>query len=306
MVVNSPLEAIGNTPVIRLQHVVPVGAADVLVKLEGLNPTGSYKDRMALAMIEQAEKRADLKKGMTVVEFTGGSTGSSLAFICATKGYTFYAVSSDAFAKEKLDTMRAFGAEVEIVKSIDGKITPDLIPRMTERVKEVQAKGNTYFTDQLNNADSKIGYANIGYELLEQVDTQIDIFCGAVGTAGMTMGVAKVLKESPTKIVILEPEGSAVISTGQAGAHKVEGIGIGMIPPLLNKKLYSSVRTIKEADARKLVRRLAKEEGIFVGTSSGLNILGAIQLAIELGEGHTVATVACDSGLKYLSGDLFV
>lgn len=305
-VVNSVLEAIGHTPVIKLKKVVPEGSADVLVKLEGVNPTGSYKDRMALAMIEEAEKRGDLKPGMTVVEYTGGSTGTSLAFICAVKGYTFHVVSSDAFAQEKLKTMQAFGANLEIIKSDNGQITPDLIPRMIERAKEIAAEGNTYATDQFNNQDSLIGYANIGKELLEQVDGPITAFCGAVGTAGMAMGVASVLKaRAKTKIVIFEPASSAVISTGKAGKHRVEGIGAGFIPPLLNKDLFDEVRGVDESKGRDMARRLAKEEGIFAGISSGLNIYGATQLAQELGQGHTVVTVACDSGMKYLAGDLY-
>lgn len=306
-VLPSLTDAIGNTPLVQLREVVPKGAARVLVKIEGVNPTGSYKDRMALAMIEQAEKRGDLQPGMTVVEYTGGSTGSSLAFVCAVKGYDFHVVSSDAFSQEKLRTMQAFGAELELVKSDDGQITPDLIPRMIERAKAIAAHGDTYATDQLNNPDSLIGYANIGYELMDQVDGRIDIFCGAVGTAGMTMGVATAFKEKnwDTKVVIFEPASSAVIATGQAGNHRVEGIGASFIPPLLDKSLFSNVRPIEESEAREMARRLAKEEGIFVGISSGLNVVGAIQLASELGEGCTVVTVACDSGLKYLSGDLF-
>lgn len=291
---------------VKLQKVVPPASADVYVKLEALNPTGSYKDRMALAMIEEAEKRGDLKPGMTVVEYTGGSTGSSLAFVCAVKGYPFRVVSSDAFSKEKLQTMQAFGAELEIVKSEGGSVTPDLIPRMMARAKEIAAEKNTYFTNQIYNRDSLVGYEKIGHELLGQLD-RMDAFCGAVGTAGMAMGVASVLKKAQPKIkvIILEPASSAVISTGQAGKHRVEGIGIGFVPPHLDKNLYDEVYGIEESEARTMARRLAKEEGIFAGTSSGLNVVGAIQVAQRLGPGYTVVTVACDSGLKYLAGDLY-
>jgi cysteine synthase len=304
--VSSVLETIGNTPVVKLRKVVPEGSAEVYVKLESFNPTGSYKDRMALAMIEEAEKRGDLKPGMTVVEYTGGSTGSSLAFVCALKGYAFKVVSSDAFAKEKLDTMRAFGADLTIVPSQGGKITPDLLPRVVAQAKLYAAEPNTYFTNQFHNADSLKGYEDIGKELLEQLP-KIDAFCGSVGTAGMAMGVSRILRGSrpKTRIVIFEPASSAVISTGQAGTHRVEGIGIGFVPPLLNKESYDEVRGIEESEARTMARRLAKEEGIFVGVSSGLNVVGALQLAKELGTGHTVVTVACDTGLKYLAGDLF-
>jgi cysteine synthase A len=305
--VSSLTEAVGHTPVVKLRCVVPENSADVFVKLESFNPTGSYKDRMALAMIEEAEKRGDLKPGMTVVEYTGGSTGSSLAFICAARGYRFRVVSSDAFATEKLRTMLAFGGELDIVKSENGQITPDLIPKMIERAKELAAEEATYATDQFNNVDSLLGYAAIGRELLEQLDTPIDAFCGAVGTAGMVMGVASVLKRArpETRVVVFEPASSAVISTGRAGSHRVEGIGVGFVPPLLDATLFDEARAVAEAEGREMARRLAKEEGIFAGTSSGLNVAGALQLARELGAGRTVVTVACDSGLKYLSGDLY-
>ncbi len=234
----STVHTVGNTPIVQLRKVVPKNCADVLIKLEYFNPTGSYKDRMALAMIEEAERRGDLRPGMTVVEYTGGSTGSSLAFVCAVKGYTFKVVSSDAFAKEKLDTMRAFGAELEIISSQNGKITPDLIPRMIERAKNIAQADNTYFTDQFNNTDIVKGHARIGYELL-------------------------------------------------------------------HKDYYDEAMAIDEAEARQMARRLAREEGIFSGTSTGLNVVGALQLALELGPGQTVVTVAVDTGLKYLAGDLY-
>jgi cysteine synthase A len=300
-------EVIGGTPVVKLRKVVPPGSADVYVKLEWFNPTGSYKDRMALAMIEEAEKRGDLRPGMTVVEYTGGSTGSSLAFVCAVKGYRFRVVSSDAFAEEKLRTMVAFGAELTIVPSVDGKVTPDLTPRMIEKAKEYAAEPNTYFTNQLHNADSIIGYRTLGDELYDQLDRPIDVFCGSVGTAGMAMGVASALAEagSPARIVIFEPASTPIITGGEPGTHHVEGIGIGFVPPLLDPDLFQEARAIEEEDGRAMARRLAVEEGVLAGTSSGLNVAGAVQIATELGEGHTVVTVAVDTGLKYLGGDLF-
>lgn len=302
----SPLEAIGNTPVVRLRKVVPPGSADVYVKLESLNPTGSYKDRMALAMIERAEARCDLRPGMTVVEYTGGSTGSSLAFVCAVKGYPFKVVSSDAFAREKLQTMKAFGAELHLVPSDRGMVTPDLIPRMMEKAKSLAAQQESYFTNQLYNTDSVEGYRAIGTELLRQVP-RIDAFCAGVGTAAMLMGAARELRAAhpQVKVVALEPASSAVLSTGEAGAHRVEGIGIGSVPPLLDSEAYDEARGIDEHEARQMARRLAKEEGVFAGTSSGLNVVGAVQLARELGAGKTVVTVAVDTGLKYLAGDLY-
>jgi cysteine synthase len=305
--VPSILQAIGNTPVVHLNKVVPPDCANVLVKLEYYNPTGSYKDRMALSMIEEAEKRGDLRPGMTVVEYTGGSTGSSLAFVCAVKGYRFHVVSSDAFAAEKLQTMRVFGSELEIVPSRGGQVTPDLIPRMIERARVIAESEPGYFTDQIRNSDSVKGYEAIGRELAEQVDGPIHAFCASVGAAAMLMGVAHVLRSlnPSTKIVALEPAAAPLLSKGLTGTHHVEGIGIGIVPPMLDQSFYDEARGIDETEARQMAWRLAREEGIFAGTSSGMNVVGAIKLAQELGAGHTVVTVAVDSGLKYLSGDLY-
>lgn len=305
--VPSVLQAIGNTPVVHLNHVVPPNSADVYVKLEYYNPTGSYKDRMALAMIEEAEKRGDLRPGMAVVEYTGGSTGSSLAFVCAVKDYRFRVVSSDAFAKEKLETMKAFGAELTIVPSQGGMVTPDLTPRMMERAREIAESEPSYFTNQLHNADAAKGYEPIGRELTEQIEGPIHAFCASVGTAHMLVGVAHILRRlNPApRIIALEPASSPVISKGTIGTHHVEGIGIGFVPPLLDKAFYDEARGIDETEARQMAWRLAREEGIFGGTSSGMNVLGACLLARELGPGHVVATVAVDTGLKYLAGDLF-
>ncbi|MCE7736835.1 MAG: cysteine synthase family protein [Candidatus Heimdallarchaeota archaeon] len=299
-------QTIGNTPVVKLNSVVPANAADVYLKMESFNPTGSYKDRMAWAMIEEAEKRGELKSGMSVLEYTGGSTGTSLAFVCAGKGYPFNVVSTDATAKEKLDTMKAFGANLIMEQSVDGKTTPELIKRMIKKATELSKDPSTYFTDQLNNNDSILGYESIGRELVKQFE-EITAFCGMVGTAGMIMGVSKSLKKAnkKTKIIVLEPAESPFLSSGESGPHNVEGTGIGFAPPLLDKKFYDEIRTVKEEEGRQMARSLAKQEGIFVGTSSGLNVVGAIKLAKELGPGNNVVTVAVDTGLKYLDGDLF-
>ena len=306
-IVESTLDAIGATPLVRLGGVVPEGCADVVVKLEAFNPTGSYKDRMALAMIEGAERRGDLRPGMTVVEYTGGSTGSSLAFVCAVKGYRLRIVTSDAFAPEKLATMRAFGADLTVIRSETGQITPDLIQRMIAEARRIAETEEAFWTDQFHNTDSIEGYRGVGDELLAQAETPIDAFCAGVGTAGMLLGVARALREagSAARIVALEPASAAVISTGRPGAHHVEGVGVGFVPPLLTPGSYDEARGIDEAEARRMARRLAREAGIFAGVSTGLNVVGALQLARELGPGKTVATVACDSGLKYLNGDLF-
>jgi cysteine synthase len=303
------LEAIGNTPIVKLNKVVPDHAADVWVKLEGGNPTGSYKDRMALAIIEGAEIRGDLKPGMTVVEYTGGSKGSGLAFVCAVKGYKFHVVSSDAFAKEKLDTMRAFGAKLEVIHSPSGKINSNLINQMIDRAKELATKDDYFFSDQLNNADIIIGFEKMGREILEQIDGSIDAFTCSVGTAGAFMGVSNILLDSDkdTKIVALEPASAPYYSKNQSdGDHHVEGIGLGFELPLLDKNNYHEARGIEESEAREMAKLLASEEGIFGGTSSGLNVVGAIQLAEELGKGKTVVTMAVDTGLKYLTGNLFL
>ena len=305
-VVDSVLHAIGRTPVVRLRRLPDRGSADVFVKLEYFNPAGSYKDRMALAMVEGAEARGALRPGMRVVEYTGGSTGSSLAMVCAVKGYDFLPLSSDAFAREKIETMRAFGAEVEIVPSEGGKVTPALFDRFKERIATLKDEPGTFWTDQFHNTDALNGYREIGRELLEQLGT-IDVFCGATGTAGMLVGVSRALKAggSAARIVALEPGGSPVLTTGRGGAHRVEGTAPGFVPPHLARSDYDEARAIDEEEARAMARRLAREEGVFCGTSSGLNVVAALQLARELGPGHRVATVAVDSGLKYLAGDLF-
>lgn len=307
MTPKSILDAIGHTPVVRLRRVVGPNSADVLIKLESLNPTASYKDRMALAMIEGAERRGALKPGMRVVEFTGGSTGSSLAMVCAAKGYPFVVLSSDAFSQEKLLTMEAFGAELKLVPSDGGKVTPALFDRFREEIAKLAAEPNTFWTDQFHNEDAIDGYKSIGRELLEQTGGKIDVFCGAVGTGGMLRGVIRALREggSQARIVALEPAQSPAMTEGRGGAHGVEGIATGRIPPHMTDHPYDDARAIDEAEGREMARRLAREEGILVGTSSGLNIAAAVKIASEIGPGKTVATVVVDSGLKYLAGNLF-
>src|SRR5579872_4870651 len=242
----SVLQAIGRTPVVRLRRVVAPGSADVVVKLEAINPTGSYKDRMALAMIEGAEKSGRLRPGMRVVEFTGGSTGSSLGMVCAAKGYTFVAVSSDAFSEEKLRTMRAFGAELIVVPSVGGMVTPDLFVRMRAEVDRLRADPNTFWTDQFNNTDALEGYAQIGHELLEQTGS-VDVFCGAVGTGGMLAGVARALRQggSRARVVALEPASSPALTAGHGGVHHVEGIATGSVPPHVTDHPYDDARAIR-------------------------------------------------------------
>lgn len=307
---SSALDTIGGTPLLRLRTVVPAGAGQVLVKVEGGNPTGSYKDRMARAIIEGAERRGDLPPGRRVVEFTGGSTGSSLAFVCAVKGHPLTLVSSDAFAPEKLRTMRAFGAELLVVPSDGGRITPDLFVRMREQVDDIIARDGAFWTDQFNNRDALVGYATLGEEILEQAHrggAAVDVFCAGVGTAGMLAGVSTALRRagSSARVVALEPTTSPVLTAGTGGPHRVEGLATGVVPPLLTEDVYDQARAVDEQVARQLALALARQEGILAGTSGALNVLGAIGLAEELGAGHTVVTVTPDTGLKYLAGDLF-
>ncbi|WP_328325930.1 cysteine synthase family protein [Kribbella sp. NBC_00382] len=307
MILTSALQAIGNTPLVRLQRIVPDNSAQVLVKLEGGNPTGSYKDRMALAMIEGAERRNELQPGQRVVEFTGGSTGSSLAFICAVKGYPLSVVSSDAFSPEKLRTMQAFGADLVVVPSDQGRITPDLFVRMRHEVDQIVARDNAFWTDQFNNEDALDGYAVLGQEILDQTaGTALHTFCAAVGTGGMLVGVARTIRPHLNRIVALEPASSPALTKGFGGSHRVEGTATGTVPPLLREGAYDEARAVEESEARELVKDLSRREGVFAGTSSALNVLGAIQLASELEPDQAVVTVAADTGLKYLAGDLYL
>ena len=295
------LSTIGNTPLVQLKRLVGRESADVFVKLEYFNPTGSYKDRMAKSILEAAIAREDLTKSITVLECTGGSTGSSLAFLCAALGYPCHIISSDAYAKAKLDSMRAFGAQLDVVPCIGGEVTPDLWPRMLERAEQLQQTGKYFYVQQFQNKDARLGYRDMAQEVLDQVDRPIDLFCGAVGTAGMLSGVGSALREKfpNVRLVALEPDSSAVLSGGQPGSHNIDGTAAGFIPPLYDGK-GTEVLALSEAEARVMVSRLAQEEGLFCGTSTGLNVLAAIKLAKELGPGKTVVTVACDSGFKYL------
>jgi cysteine synthase A len=306
LVTHNILQTIGGTPVVQLRKLTPADAADVYLKLEFFNPTGSYKDRMALAMIEGAEQRGALRPGMKVVEYTGGSTGSSLAMVCAIKGYPFTAVTSDGFAREKLRTMQVFGAQLHVIPSDDGKLTPPLFRKMLDETQRLASQPDTYYTDQFNNPDAIQGYMGIGRELAQQLEGKIDAFCGGVGTGGMITGTARALKEAgcPARIVALEPASSPVLTTGQGGAHRVEGLAPGFLPPHM-KGWHYEARTVEESEGRAMARTLAEKEGILAGTSTGLNVVAALQLARELGPGHCVATVAVDTGLKYFAGDLF-
>ncbi|HEV2706802.1 MAG TPA: cysteine synthase family protein [Pyrinomonadaceae bacterium] len=301
------LHAIGNTSLVRLRKVVPPNCADILVKLEWENPTGSVKDRMAQAVIARAEQDGRLKPGDTVVEYTGGSTGASLALVCAAKGYRLRIVSSDAFSREKLDQMAALGAELTLVASEGGLTTRKLILDMIEAARRLSEEPDTYWTDQLNNHDSIAGYYSLGEEIWSQTNGEVDAFVHCVGTAASSRGVATVLKryKPGVRIVAVEPAESSVLLGGQAGPHKIEGVGIGYTPPLWDASLVDEILPVKTDDAKEMARRLAREEGLFAGTSSGANVLAAIQVAKRLGTQAKVVTLMADSGLKYLNTDVY-
>jgi len=286
---------------------VPAGHARILVKLELANPTGSMKDRMALAMIDGAERSGRLKPGGEIVEFTGGSTGTSVAFVAAARGYTATIITSDAFSLEKRRHMAAFGADVRIVPSDGGRITPDLFIRMREQVEAIVASRGAFWTDQFNNHDQAGGYGPLADEAWEQAGGGIDAFVHAVGTAGSLRGTATGLRRhNPSiEVVAVEPSTSAVISGGAPGPHRMEGMGTGRIVPLWDASLANGVEGVSTEDAEAMARRLAREEAIFAGTSTGANLTAALRVAKRLGPGKTVLMIAVDDGLKYVTTPVY-
>lgn len=301
------LDSVGNTPLIQLRKVVPVGGARILAKLEWANPTGSMKDRMAIAVIAAAERDGRLRPGGTVVEYTAGTTGISLALVCAAKGYRLHIVSSDAFSEEKMRTIAAFGAEITLVPSDNKKITEQLIKKMIDTSHEISKRPGHWWADQLNNHDAVDGYLAMGEEIWDQTDGQIDAFVHAVSTAHSIHGTARALRKhkSGIHVAAVEPAESAVLSGGPSGSHKIEGIGIGFIPPLWERDEVDEILTVSTDEAKAMTRRLVREEGVFAGTSSGANVVGAIRVAERLGPDATVVTVMVDSGLRYLSTDVY-
>ncbi len=307
MIGHNVLAAIGNTPIVELGKVVPPGSARVLAKVEWANPTGSMKDRMAKAVVEGAESKGLLRPGGTVVEYTSGTTGISLAFVCAAKGYRFHAVFSDAFSEEKRVTMEAFGARVTDVPSDRKMITENLIKEMIERSRALSQQAGHWWSDQLNNRDALAGYYPLGEEIWNQTHGTITAFVHAVGTAHSLHGVTKTLWQHNPEIhiVAVEPAESAVLSGHRTGSHHIEGIGIGFIPPLWEPSLVKEIMMVTTEDARAMARRLAREEGLFAGTSSGANVVAALRLAQCLGPGANVITLLVDSGFRYMSTELF-
>ena len=301
------LDAIGNTSLVRLRKVVPSGCGQVFAKLEWENPTGSLKDRMARAVISRAEADGRLQPGDTVLEYTGGSTGTSLALVCAAKGYRLRIVTSDAFSQEKRDHMAALGADLTLVPSEGGFTTKKLILDMIEAARRLSAEPHTYWTDQLENRDSIAGYESLGEEIWTQTSGEIDAFVHCVGTAASLRGVATVLKrhKPDVRIVAVEPEESAVLRGGTAGPHGIEGVGVGYTPPLWDPKLVDEIVSVATGDAKDMAKRLSREEALFAGTSSGANVVVAVRVAERLGPDSTVVTLMADSGLKYLSTDVY-
>lgn len=297
------LECIGNTSLLPLRKIAPENGARILIKLESENPTGSMKDRMALAMIQAAEADGRLKPRGDVVEYTGGSTGVSLALVCAVKGYRLHIVSSDAFAREKLDHMQILGARLEIVPSDGGGMTGKLTRDMIEAAGVIARETGGFWTDQLQNTDQLRAYHSMGEEIWRQTDGRVDAFVQSVGSAASVRGVGDVLRRRNDRIIVVavEPAESPVLSGGETGAHKIDGIGAGFVVPLWNASVAAQVERVSTADAIAMTQRLAREEGLFAGTSTGCNVIAALRLAERLGPDATIVTVMCDTGMKYLS-----
>lgn len=304
---HSILDAIGNTPLVELRRIVRKGSARIFVKLESANPTGSMKDRLARTLIERAAAKGLLPPGGTIVEYTAGTTGISLAFVARALGYKTHFAFSDAFSDEKRRTMRAFGAEITDVASDDKKITKELINAMIAKAGEISKRPGHWWADQLKNEDGAAGYFGLGTEIWEQTGGQIDALVHTVSTAHSLHGMSRALKrhKSDIHIVAVEPDESAVLSGRPPGSHKIEGIGLGFLPPLWNPAEVDEILTVSTDNAKAMARRLAKEEAIFAGTSTGANVVAALTVAERLGPGATIATIAVDSGLRYLSTDVF-
>jgi cysteine synthase A len=297
------LQRIGNTTLLPLRHVVPQNGSRILLKLENENPTGSMKDRMALAMIEAAEADGRLKPDGSVVEYTAGSTGVSLSLVCAVKGYPLYIVSSDAFAQEKLVHMKILGAKLQILHSESGGMTEKLTRDLIEAARVIAVKTGGFWTDQMNNKDALAAYHKMAEELWAQTGGHIDGFVQSVGTAGSLRGNAEALRRrnAKIKIVAVEPAESPVLSGGKPGAHKIDGVGAGFVVPLWQAGIAGQIEQVSTEEANAMAMRLAREEGLFGGTSTGANIIAALRLAEQLGSGATIVTVMCDTGMKYLS-----
>ncbi|MBI1776868.1 MAG: cysteine synthase family protein [Proteobacteria bacterium] len=299
----SILHCIGNTSLLALRNVVPENGSRILLKLENENPTGSMKDRMALAMIEAAEADGRLTVDGSVVEYTGGSTGVSLSLICTVKGYPLHIATSDAFAREKLEHMKILGARLQIVRSESGRMTEKLTRDLIEAARIIAVNTGSFWTDQLNNKDQIAAYHKMAEEIWMQTDGQVDGFVQSVGTAASLRGTGEALRRhnEQIRIVAVEPSESPVLSGGQTGAHKIDGIGAGFVVPLWQEDIADQIEQVSTEEAVAMAIRLAREEGLFAGTSTGGNVIAALRLAEQLGPDATIVTVMCDTGMKYLS-----
>ena len=301
------LGAVGGTSLVPLRAIGEDLGVRILLKVESENPTGSMKDRMALAMITAAERGGRLKDGQPVVEYTGGSTGVSLAFVCAVQGRPIHIVTSDAFSKEKLDHMAALGATLDVLPSDGGRMTGQLTRDMVERARVLAHRTGAFWTDQLANEDQLQAYHGMAEEIWDQTDGQVDAWVQSVGTCGSLRGVAEGLRaqREGVRVVAVEPDESAVLSGGQSGAHKIDGIGAGYVVPLWRPELVDRIERVSTGDALAMARRLGREEGLFAGTSTGANVVAALRVARDLDAGATIVTVLCDTGMKYLSNPAY-
>jgi len=301
--VDSILEAIGNTPLVRLRRCAPPNGAELFLKLELRNPSGSMKDRMALAMIEGAERDGLISSGDTVVEYTGGSTGPALALVCRAKGYRALIVIADCFTEERIQLMSALGAEIDLISSVEGppKVTPQDIDNMVARAAELAAKPGHYATDQFNNPYIIPNHRDhLGREIWEQTEGRVTAFCQGMGTASSLMGVSEALKPHGVFIQAHEPASSAAISGGTPGPFLIQG-WTGTVMPHWNADKVDRVEPIEDDEAIEMTRRLAREDGIFAGISTGANVVGAHRLAERLGPDAVIVTLAVDTGFKYMS-----
>lgn len=301
--VNNVTELIGETPLLKLNRVVPDGAAEVYAKMELSNVGGSVKDRIALNMIEAAEKEGKLKEGDTIVEATSGNTGVGLAMVAAAKGYNTHFIMPDTLSKERRALMKAYGAELELTPGDEG------MPGAMGRAKELAEQDHYFMPSQFTNpANPAVHISKTGPEIIEALNGETpDAFVAGVGTGGTITGVGKALKlqDPSTQIIAVEPEESAVLSGREKGKHKIQGMGAGFIPDILDREIYDEVLTVTSEDAIEMTKRLAREEGLLVGISAGANILAATRVAEKLGSGKKVVTIACDTGERYLSTPVF-
>jgi cysteine synthase A len=298
-VANNVLEIIGSTPMVKLNKIVESHMAKILAKLESYNPGGSVKDRICLSMIEDAERKGLLKPGSTIIEPTSGNTGIGLAMVCAVKNYRCILTMPETMSLERIYILKSYGAEVVLTPGIEGMLGS--IRKAEQLLKKTP---NSFMPQQFQNlANPEIHRKTTANEILKQTDGVVDAFVAGVGTGGTITGVGEVLKKqnSKIKVVAVEPKTSAVLSGKQAGPHKIQGIGAGFIPDVLNKDIIDEIIAVDDNDAFKTSRRLAKEEGLFVGISAGAATWAALKVAKDLGKDKVVVVVLPDTGERYFS-----